>query len=86
MSNSLCSIAVAIVLWKSVLLVFVSTDTKPLTMYVWQFEPTYISEINCRSAIAKRDLEADVATVIPAHIKVLHSNHACIKDDTGHPA
>ena len=80
------SLIIAVALWKSLLLVFISTETRPLTMLVFIIEETFVSEELCRKSLKERDLKEDVVMVIPSHVAVVHANHACVPDDTGEPA
>ncbi len=83
MRNYGYSIIIVIALWKPVLLVFTTSESNPLMMTVWQLAETYISKSNCKIAISELDLKAAVKNLVPPHIQVIHSQFACVEDETG---
>lgn len=78
-------------MWKAILVLFMTTNTQPMSMVLGQFPKAFVSKSACQTFIA--GMRGDVAGTVAVFTKhanldfeVLHHELSCIEDESGSPA
>ena len=77
-------------MWKAVLVLFMTSNTQPVSMMIGQFPDAFTNKAACLSFIADKDGEIDgTVQVFTKHaelgFKVLSHNLHCFEDTGGEP-
>lgn len=77
-------------MWKAVLVLFMTSNTQPVSMMIGQFPEKFTDKAACQSFIASKDGEVEgTVKVITRYAqrgyKVLNHNLHCIEDGSGEP-
>ena len=77
-------------MWKAVLVLFMTSNTQPVSTMIGQFPDSFTNKSACLEFISKRNTEIDdTVQVFTRHaelgFKVLKHNLHCIEDTGGEP-
>ncbi len=77
-------------MWKAVLVLFMTSNTQPISTMVGQFPETFVKRTECQAFVAKMRGDIDgTIKVFTKHAKlnfeVIHHEMSCLEDDGGEP-
>ena len=77
-------------MWKAVLVLFMTSNTQPISMMVGQFPQTFMKKAQCLEFVAKTSNDIDgtveVFSKTSKHgVHVLHHELSCLEDTGGQP-
>jgi hypothetical protein len=78
-------------MWKAVLVLFMTSNSQPMSMMMGQFPEVFVSKDACQKFISGTRGEVD-GTVdfftkhASLNFEVLHHEISCVEDETGEPA
>lgn len=77
-------------MWKAVLVLFMTSNTQPVSMMVGQFPQTFMKKAQCQEFVAKTNSDINgTVKVFTKYTKlgfhVLHHELSCLKDTGGEP-
>ena len=77
-------------MWKAILVLFMTSNAQPVAMMVGQFPELFMSKTECQSFVAKAGPDIDVQLsaftgITDIKLKVLHHEMSCIENTGGEP-
>ena len=77
-------------MWKAVLVLFMTSNTQPISMMVGQFPQTFVKKAQCQEFVAKTSSDIDgTVKVFTKYTKlgfqVLSHELSCLEDTRGEP-
>jgi len=77
-------------MWKAVLVLFMTSNTQPVSMMIGQFPETFMSKTECQSFVAEARPNIDGSLseftgLAEIKIKVVHHELSCIENTDGEP-
>lgn len=79
-------------MWKAVLILFMTSNTEPMSMMVGQFPEAFVSEAECQKFVTGTRGEIDQSVEVltdkgeKKDYSVLHHELSCVVDESGDPA
>jgi len=77
-------------MWKAVLVLFMTSNTQPVSMIISEFPKTFMSKTECQSFVAEARPVTDgilleFTGLAEMKIKVLHHELSCMENTEGEP-
>lgn len=77
-------------MWKAVLVLFMTSNTQPISLMVGQFPQTFMKKTQCQEFVAKtgKDIDGTVKVFTKSSksgMQVLHHELSCLEDTGGQP-
>ncbi len=77
-------------MWKAVLVLFITSNTQPVSMIISEFPKTFMSKTECQSFVAEARPVVDgslleITGLAEIKIKVLHHELSCMENTEGEP-
>ncbi len=77
-------------MWKAVLVLFMTSNTQPVSTIISEFPKTFMSKTECQSFVAKAGPDiagrlSEFTGLAEIKIKVLHHELSCMENTDGEP-